>query len=436
MLHSARHDRPRLLFAPLLLLISAVAAHSSPAPIELPAVAIPPCAAGERPPVAWTGKPAPLTVERIRALPAEQQEPWITYLENSNRRRQLLVATRPAVKPPKSDSPAGAAVSRGLQLNANADYYQSESAAELADRVVTWQVATGGWVKGGDYTRPRTPEDDQWNAWSVGTFDNRSTLQELRFLARMISAAGPGSRRDAWQAAFQRGLDYVFAAQYPNGGYPQIYPLAGGYHDAITFNDDAFALILHLLADVAGRKTGFAFVPESQVTEAAERLARGVDCVVRAQFVSASGVRTLWGQQHDPLTLAPVSARAFEPVSAASAESVGLVLLLMSLPNPGPDVIRAVDACVSWHEATALRGVVWDPQIETGTGLVEKADAPALWSRLYELGTSRPIFGARDRTIRYAVTELPAERRAGYSWLGSRAAALPAAHAKWKERLR
>ena len=38
-------------------------------------------------------------------------------------------------------------------------------------------------------------------------------------------------RARPWRAAFQRGLEYIFAAQYPNGGFPQIYPLAGGYHD-------------------------------------------------------------------------------------------------------------------------------------------------------------------------------------------------------------
>ncbi len=412
-----------------------MACPAAPAPVELPAVAILPCAAGERPPVVWTTKPAPLTVDRIRSLPADEQEPWIAYLEQSQRRRQLVLAARAESAPPRtSPAKSGAAVSRGLKLEAKAPYYGTDEAAELADRVVSWQAVTGGWVKGSDYSRARTPADDARDVWSFGTFDNRSTVQELRFLARVIGAAPAGPRREAWQASFQRGLEYVFAAQYPNGGYPQIYPLAGGYHDAITFNDDAFALILHLLADVAARRPDFAFVAEPDVREAQRRLDRGVACVVQSQFVSASGVRTLWGQQHDPLTLAPVPARAFEPIAAASAESVGLALLLLSLPAPTEDVVRAIEGCVAWHEASALRGVVWDAKLATGTGLVASEDAPPLWSRLYELGTSRPLFGDRDRTARYAVTELSPERRTGYSWLNSRGAALLAAHAKWRQR--
>jgi PelA/Pel-15E family pectate lyase len=32
---------------------------------------------------------------------------------------------------------------------------------------------------------------------------------------------------------------YLLAAQFPNGGWPQVWPLEGGYHDAVTFNDNA-----------------------------------------------------------------------------------------------------------------------------------------------------------------------------------------------------
>ena len=51
---------------------------------------------------------------------------------------------------------------------------------------------------------------------------------EIQFLARVGN-----------HAAVLRGLDYTFAAQFPNGGWPQVWPLEGGYHDAITFNDGA-----------------------------------------------------------------------------------------------------------------------------------------------------------------------------------------------------
>ena len=58
----------------------------------------------------------------------------------------------------------------------------------------------------------------------VGTFDNDATFTELSFLARVITAGNaPGNAY--YIASFQRGMDYVLAAQYPNGGWPQVWPL-------------------------------------------------------------------------------------------------------------------------------------------------------------------------------------------------------------------
>ena len=40
-----------------------------------------------------------------------------------------------------------------------------------------------------------------------------------------------------------KGLNFILAAQYPNGGWPQGYPLEGAYHDDITLNDNAMMQI-------------------------------------------------------------------------------------------------------------------------------------------------------------------------------------------------
>ena len=97
--------------------------------------------------------------------------------------------------------------------------------------------------------------DIHWNY--IGTFDNDATITQLRFLAKVI-AADP-QRGGAFRSSFLRGLDYIFAAQYPNGGWPQVWPLEGGYHDAITINDDAMLNILTLLSDVCGGTNEFSF---------------------------------------------------------------------------------------------------------------------------------------------------------------------------------
>ena len=80
------------------------------------------------------------------------------------------------------------------------------------------------------------PKDPKWNY--VGTLDNDATNTQLRFLV-LVSGQTPGADGDAYRASFLKGVRYLLAAQFPNGGWPQVWPLEGGYHDAITFNDNA-----------------------------------------------------------------------------------------------------------------------------------------------------------------------------------------------------
>jgi PelA/Pel-15E family pectate lyase len=63
------------------------------------------------------------------------------------------------------------------------------------------------------------------------------------------------TKREDCQPGFSKGLDFIFVAQYPNGGWPQVYPLEGGYPDNITFNDDAMMPILELLQSIAQTTT-------------------------------------------------------------------------------------------------------------------------------------------------------------------------------------
>lgn len=381
----------------------------------------------------------PVTEARIAALPAAEQPAWRAYWAASVERAKLLPPRDLVDHTPNQPVPvgtfSGGSYSRGVKLNAPAAWYATEEARTIADKVVKWQRPTGAWVKGGDYTRDPLPADDHRDAWSNGTFDNDSTLYEMRFLALVAQAAGTDPRAAAWRGSFLRGLDYVFAAQYPNGGFPQIYPLVGWYHDAITYNDDAMVHILELCRDIARHQAGFAFVPAEQAARAGQCLARGISCVLVTQLRDASGRRTVWGQQHDPLTLQPCAARNFEPISECSSESAGLVLFLMTIPSPSPEIVAAIEGAAAWFPARALHGVVWDRNIATGSALVPRAGAPDLWARYYEIGTGRPVFGDRDHTIHYNVTELSVERRMGYGWYNNRAAALPADYAAWKARL-
>jgi PelA/Pel-15E family pectate lyase len=250
----------------------------------------------------------------------------------------------------------------------------------------------------------------------VGTVDNGATTTELRFLAR-VQQVFPGHEGEAYRAAFLKGLRYLLEAQYPNGGWPQIYPLQGGYHDAVTFNDDALVDVAQLLADVAPGQGAFAFVPAALAAEAGEAADRAVALILRTQIV-IDGRRTGWGQQHDALTLLPAGARNFEPASLSSSESASLLNFLMELASPSTEVVCAVHEGAAWLEARALRGLEWTVAGPEGRQLRPKPGAEPIWSRYYDIASMRPIFGDRDRTIHDDVNELSIERRNGYSWFG------------------
>ena len=114
-------------------------------------------------------------------------------------------------------------------------------------------------------------------------------------------------------------LDYLLAAQYPNGGWPQFFPVRKDYSRYVTFNDQAMINVLTLLDDVANGTSPLDFVDSARRQRAAAAVQRGVEVILRSQ-VTVKGTLTVWGAQHDEVTLEPRQARAFEPVSLASAE--------------------------------------------------------------------------------------------------------------------
>jgi PelA/Pel-15E family pectate lyase len=388
-----------------------------------------------------TNPPAqPLTAERIAALPAAQRPAWKEYLERSDRQLRADQSflqkemgehgIRESVVPP----PGSAA--RSIPLNKPAAWYGGAEGRRVADIVVSFQTPAGGWSKNLDLSRhPRapgegfapnnssrylgqvdfdTPHDTNWNY--VGTFDNDATTTQLRYLAKAIAAVGP-LRGTRYRAAFLRGLDYIFAAQYPNGGWPQVWPLQGGYHDAITFNDGAMISVLSLLRDVSEATNEFAFVPGRTRALAVASFKRGIDCILASQ-ITVDGRRTVWCQQHNPLTLQPASARNYEMPSQAAGESAGIMMFLMRLPKPSPQVVASVRAAAAWFEKTRIFDVAFRRAGDDGRRLAPAPGNGPLWARYYEIGTDRPIFGDRDKSIHDNVNEISLERRNGYSWYG------------------
>jgi PelA/Pel-15E family pectate lyase len=376
----------------------------------------------------------PVTRERVLTLPAAEQKAWLDYLATSERHLGAEKAAR-AVEAKANGLTelklAPYATVFGVNLNQPVAWFATAEGRRVTANILSYQTLTGGFSKRLDYGKgPRLPGVDfvsEKNAHYEGTFDNDATTTHVRALARAVQATDSAVAREA----FFRGLNYVFLAQYPNGGWPQIYPLEGGYHDSITFNDDVASNILALLAEVAAGKDEFAFVPAALRREARDRVQRGLAAVLACQ-IKVDGKLTGWCQQHDALTLQPVAARAFEPQGICSQESASLIGWLMTLPNPDKNIVAAVDAAAAWFEKTKIAGFAWRNSGDQGRLLVPDANAGPLWSRIYEIGTDRPIFGNPDKTVHYDVAEITRERRGGYNWYSGAPARQLAAYAAWK----
>jgi PelA/Pel-15E family pectate lyase len=390
----------------------------------------------------------PITKARIAALPVGQQRAWNVYLDKSialmAADKAALAAERQGLAEIPPPPPSGKSGGSGMPANLAAAFYATPEARHVADNIVSFQTPAGGWGKNVDRDGPvrvkgqhyvpiehlaanaRTGDDESWSY--VGTIDNNATTSELRFLARVQSMA-PGAEGNGYRASFLKGVRYLLDAQFPNGGWPQIYPLQGGYHDALTFNDDALSSVAGVLAEVARRQGDYAFVPDPLAAEAKAACNRTIQLILRTQ-VLVDGKRTVWGQQHDALTLAPAGARNFEPSALSSDESADLLLFLMKQAGRSPSVDAAVTDGVKWLKAHAIYGVVFEKGPD-GRKLVDKPGAGPIWSRYYDIKTGKPIFGDRDRSIRTDVNELSLERRNGYSWYNNGPAKALATYEKW-----
>jgi pectinesterase len=333
---------------------------------------------------------------------------------------------------------SAAAVGWKSALSQPAEWYATPEAATLAASVLRYQMPSGGWPKNTDLARPPSGQflADRRAGKDDATIDNNGTTLPLRFLARVIAATAPAAEN---VTAFERGFDYLLDSQYPNGGWPQFFPLREGYYTHITYNDNAMVNALVLLREASAGRPPFAFVDSARRARAAVAVTRGIDCILSTQVVQ-NGARTAWCAQHDSVTLKPAWARAFEPPSLSGSESVGVTRFLMAIENPSPAVIAAVEGAVAWFEKVKITGLRFENFTDAASlpdrRVVLDPSAGPLWARFYELETDRPLFLGRDRQFHYDHAEIERERRVGYVYYGPWAAELLAeTHPRWRATL-
>lgn len=318
------------------------------------------------------------------------------------------------------------------------EWYGSAESITVAENVLLYQRNIGGWPKNTPFHQPLS-EDEKGQVIADknkpdAIFDNGATTTEMRFLAKMYAKkTTPG-----YKIAFEKGLRFILAAQYENGGWPMFFPLRKGYYTHITFNDDATYRIMNLLKDIYTQKPPYTFIDDAKmVSDAKKTWEKGLDCILKTQII-VKGKPTVWCAQHDENTLLPAKARAYELPSFSGAESVGLLELLMNIENPSPGIIRSVQGGIEWLESHQLKNTRWDSftnsEGKKDRRIVTDPKAGSIWARFYDLETELPFVSDRDGIKKNTLEEIGYERRNGYSWYTTEPQKVLETYPKWKEK--
>lgn len=314
-------------------------------------------------------------------------------------------------------------------------FLQSAEAARVARVILSFQTPSGGWSKRTDMAGAARKPGQQFGVEKnyIPTFDNGATSTQLRWLAAFYPYAD-APLKALVLPALEKGVQFVLKAQYPNGGFAQTYPLRGGYHDAVTLNDQVMVAQLRLLKDVASHP-GFAMLPQALRQQAAEQFKLGISWLLRAQ-IRLKGQLTVWAAQHHPVDLSAVQARAYELPALVSSESAAVVLLLMEEQAPSDDIKQSVEAAVRWFSATQIRGMKLVRDDKGARLAAAPETTKALWARFYDLTTQQPLFVDRNGKQVAAISELSLERQLGYGWYQSDAAAVLKAYPRWQQQIK
>ena len=277
----------------------------------------------------------------------------------------------------------------------NGDFFKTKEAIRIGDNVLLYQQTTGGWPKN-IYIPAELDEKERKEVLSEkddvnqSTIDNTATTTEITYLSRLYNATGI----EKYKKAAIKGIRYLFEAQYDNGGWPQF------------------------------------------------AVDKGIECILHTQ-VKQNGKLTVWCAQHDEHTLAPAKARAYELPSLSGAESDNIVLFLMNLPHPSPEIIASIEGAVNWFKQVQINGLkreyFTNDEGQKDYRMIPCQEGEAcdpLWARFYTLEDNRPFFCDRDGIKRYDLSEIGHERRNGYSWYNNGGLKVFKKYEQWKKKLK
>lgn len=269
---------------------------------------------------------------------------------------------------------------------ATGDKFYLQVAEKAADALAWGQRPTGGWHYMIDF-EPKGVQDYYKNLaskfkWGMeeqrffngnATFDDGNSQSATRFLLRLYVT----TKNEKYKQPLLKALNFILTAQYPNGAFPQRFPLHFDYvHDDFpdytsyyTLNDGATVTAIQVLVDA------YENLGDKKYWDAAKR---AVDFLIAVQGPEDQGA---WAEQYHPETMQPVKARTHEPAGFVVRESEQVIEILEMFYELTGDrrYLRPIPLCLNWFDRLNKEAL-------------EFKRPPA---RYYELGTNLPVYVIR-----------------------------------------
>ena len=280
-------------------------------------------------------------------------------------------------------------------------------AADAADALINGQLKSGGWDQVIYFTDPNSNRmgayrNRKGGKWNNSSLDDNKSQSALLFLIQIDEVFD--QKNQPIHEAVSFGLDSLLAAQFPNGGFPQVwnqkadnrpvlkatYPTHDwktegrikNYWDHYTLNDGLAGDVVAVFAEAHRVYRDDRFL---------SALKKFGDFLLLAQMPMP---QPAWCQQYNP-QMQPMWARKFEPPAIASSESQDVMEALIHIAAVTMDqrYLSPIPQSLKFLREKCLIG---DGQL----------------ARFYELQSNKPLFMNRNYELTYDDSDVPTH----YGW--------------------
>jgi PelA/Pel-15E family pectate lyase len=315
-----------------------------------------------------------------------------------------LLRNAVVVQPPGTPT-VGMAMLHAYQATGDADYLRW--AHEAAGCLIQGQLQSGGWSQVIYFEEPNNKRMGKYRArlggeWNNSSLDDDQTQAALRFMIEVDKNLKQKDQELHEGIAF--GLNALLAAQFKNGGFPQVWSQAASdqpivratyppydwrsegrlknYWDYYTLNDGLASDVVEVLVS-AHQVYG-----DEKYESALKRLG---DFLLLAQMPEP---QPGWCQQYN-YAMQPIWARKFEPPAISGHESQDAMFALLRIAEVTGELryIEPLPRAIEYLRNKCLQ-------------------ADGRLARFYELQTNQPLYMNRSYELTYDDSDLPSH----YGW--------------------